>query len=146
MGFRFRRSIRLMPGLKMNISKRSIGFTAGGRGAHYTVNTRGRHTTAVGVPGTGMSYQRVSTPSTRRKAGRAAPVRSVGTSMAHARYCPACNRLVAAPAAGHPAVQFLLCIATIGLWLPVWALRSLAARSARCPACGGKTVRVGPHP
>lgn len=63
---RARRSIKLGPGVKLNLNKRSMGVTVGGRGAHYTVNTRGQRTTTVGIPGTGVSYS--SRSSTRRPA------------------------------------------------------------------------------
>jgi tetratricopeptide (TPR) repeat protein len=63
---RARRSIKLGPGVKLNLNKRSMGVSVGGRGAHYTVNTRGQRTTTVGIPGTGVSYS--SRSSTRRPA------------------------------------------------------------------------------
>ena len=55
--FRFRRSVKLAPGLRLNFNKNSMGLTLGPRGAHYTVNTSGRVTTSVGLPGTGLWYQ-----------------------------------------------------------------------------------------
>ena len=52
--FRFRRSIRIAPGIRLNIGKRGLSTSLGGRGAHVTV---GRHTrTTVSAPGTGLSY------------------------------------------------------------------------------------------
>lgn len=60
MGFRFRRSFKIAPGLKVNLNKNSVGLTVGTRGAHYTVNSKGKKTTSIGVPGTGMSYTSVS--------------------------------------------------------------------------------------
>jgi hypothetical protein len=55
MGFRFRRSIRLLPGLRLNIGRRGVSVSAGVRGARVTVGKDGTRTT-VGIPGTGMSY------------------------------------------------------------------------------------------
>ena len=55
MGFRFRKSIKLMPGVKLNISKSGLGVSAGVRGARVSVGPRGTHT-SVGIPGTGLSY------------------------------------------------------------------------------------------
>ena len=54
---RFRRSVKIAPGLRLNFNKNSMGLTLGPRGAHYTVNTSGRVTTSVGLPGTGLWYQ-----------------------------------------------------------------------------------------
>lgn len=55
MGFRFRRSIGLIPGLRLNIGRRGVSVSAGMRGAHVTIGKDGTRTT-IGVPGTGMSY------------------------------------------------------------------------------------------
>ena len=57
--FRFRRSIKLFPGVRWNIGKKSSSLSIGGRGAHYTVGTSGTRTT-VGIPGTGLSYTETS--------------------------------------------------------------------------------------
>lgn len=56
MGFRFRKSIKLAPGVKINLNKNSVSATVGTKGAHYTVNSKGKKTTTVGIPGTGISY------------------------------------------------------------------------------------------
>jgi hypothetical protein len=55
MGFRFRRSIRLFPGVRLNVGTRGVSASVGTRGAHVTVGRTGVHTT-VGIPGTGVSY------------------------------------------------------------------------------------------
>lgn len=56
MVFRFRKSIKLAPGVKLNLNKKSTGITFGGKGFHYTVNSKGKRTASVGIPGTGLSY------------------------------------------------------------------------------------------
>lgn len=56
MGFRFRKSFKIAPGVKFNINKKSVGMTFGTKGAHYTVNSKGKRTKSVGIPGTGISY------------------------------------------------------------------------------------------
>lgn len=64
MGFRFRKSIRLAKGVRMNLSasKRGVttGLSAGVPGYRLSVNSRGRVTTTAGLPGTGVSYVRSS--------------------------------------------------------------------------------------
>ncbi|HEY2772459.1 MAG TPA: DUF4236 domain-containing protein [Candidatus Binatia bacterium] len=57
--FRFRRSIKLLPGIRLNIGKKSSSVSVGVRGAHVTFGKTGTRTT-VGVPGTGLSYTQVS--------------------------------------------------------------------------------------
>jgi hypothetical protein len=54
---RFRRSIKIAPGLRLNINKTSVGLSAGVRGARYSINSSGRRTRSVGIPGTGLSYR-----------------------------------------------------------------------------------------
>ena len=38
----------------MNFNKDSVGLSLGVRGAHYTVNSKGRRTLSAGIPGTGL--------------------------------------------------------------------------------------------
>lgn len=42
MGLRFRKSIKLGNSAKLNIGKKSVGMSVGGKGARYTVNSSGR--------------------------------------------------------------------------------------------------------
>ena len=71
MGFRFQRSIKLFPGLKINLSKSGIGWSAGVRGARTGVDAKGRRYTSVGIPGTGLSWRETqhSGPRPARKSG-----------------------------------------------------------------------------
>lgn len=58
MGFRFRKSFKIAPGVRVNVGKKSVGISAGVKGACVSVNSSGRKTTTVGIPGTGLSYQK----------------------------------------------------------------------------------------
>ena len=55
MGFRFRKSIKLLPGIKLNFSKSGVSTTIGKAGASINISGRGTRGT-VGIPGTGVSY------------------------------------------------------------------------------------------
>ena len=58
--FRFRRSVRILPGIRINLGKRSASVSVGVRGAHVTFGgPRGTRAT-VGLPGTGLSYTSTS--------------------------------------------------------------------------------------
>ncbi|MGE5645071.1 MAG: DUF4236 domain-containing protein [Acidobacteriota bacterium] len=57
MGFRFQRSIRIAPGLRINLSKSGAGISAGVRGLRVGVDAKGRTYGSAGLPGTGMSYR-----------------------------------------------------------------------------------------
>src|SRR4051812_39625076 len=63
--FRFRRSVRIAPGVRLNVNKRSVGASFGPRGARYSINSDGRRTRSVGIPGTGVSYRSQSGPTRR---------------------------------------------------------------------------------
>ena len=56
MAFRFRKSITLLPGLKLNVGKKSVGFSAGGKYGGYSWNSRSGARARVSAPGTGLSY------------------------------------------------------------------------------------------
>ena len=59
MAVRFRKSITLAPGIRMNISKSGISYSFGARGASITTGKRGTYVNA-GIPGTGLyTRQRV---------------------------------------------------------------------------------------
>lgn len=70
MGFRFRRSVRLFPGVRLNFSLSGVSVSAGVPGATINIGPRGSRLT-MGLPGTGISYTRnLSSP---RPAKRSAP-------------------------------------------------------------------------
>jgi hypothetical protein len=63
MGWRFRRSIKVLPGVRLNVGK--SGFTSvsvGGRGARMTFGKKGVSQT-IGIPGTGIAFtRRITSP------------------------------------------------------------------------------------
>ncbi len=56
MGFRMRRSFSVVPGLRVNVSAKSVGVTVGGKIARTTINSRTGTRASFSVPGTGVSY------------------------------------------------------------------------------------------
>lgn len=56
MPLRFRRSIKLAPGLRLNIGKKSVGFSAGNKLGGVSWNSRTGSRARVSAPGTGLSY------------------------------------------------------------------------------------------
>jgi|SRR5882757_8857 len=58
MPFRFRRSIKILPGVRLNLSRSGVSTSVGVRGAHITVG-HGKVRETVGLPGTGLSYTHV---------------------------------------------------------------------------------------
>ena len=56
MGFRFRKSINLGGGFKINLSKSGVGYSWGTKGARFTKTATGKNRPPVSIPGTGISY------------------------------------------------------------------------------------------
>lgn len=56
MGFRFRKSINLGGGFRINLSKSGIGYSWGVKGYRVTKTSKGRTRTTLSLPGTGFSY------------------------------------------------------------------------------------------
>src|SRR5881392_3028596 len=55
MGFRFRQSFKIIPGVRLNLSGSGASVSLGPRGAHFTISPHGTRTT-VGLPGSGISW------------------------------------------------------------------------------------------
>lgn len=55
MPWRFRRTLKILPGFRLNVNKRGLSTSFGFRGFHITLGKQGIRRT-VGLPGTGLSY------------------------------------------------------------------------------------------
>lgn len=56
MGFNFRKSFKIAPGVKLNVTKKGISSVSVGKnGARVNVSRKGTKTT-VGIPGSGLSH------------------------------------------------------------------------------------------
>lgn len=55
MGFRFRKSTKIGP-VRLNFSKKGVGWSVGGPGYRYTKKAGGGTRTTLSAPGTGISY------------------------------------------------------------------------------------------
>ena len=58
MGIRFRKSINLGKGFKINLSKSGIGGSWGVKGLRFTRTASGKYRGTVSLPGTGLSYSK----------------------------------------------------------------------------------------
>lgn len=56
MGLRFRKSINLGGGVKLNLSKSGVGYSVGTKGLRVTKTANGRLRTTTSIPGTGISH------------------------------------------------------------------------------------------
>ncbi|WP_197076535.1 DUF4236 domain-containing protein [Domibacillus indicus] len=64
MGLGFRKSFKIAPGVRFNVSHKSVGVSAGVKGLRYSVNSRGQRRTTASIPGSGIYYS--STSSSKR--------------------------------------------------------------------------------
>jgi len=55
-----RKSITICKGVRLNLGKKGVGVSFGTKGLRYSINSSGRKTTTVGIPGTGISYSKSS--------------------------------------------------------------------------------------
>ncbi len=56
MGLNFRKSITILPGVRLNLSKGGVSASFGKKGLRQTISSTGRATTSIGIPGTGVYY------------------------------------------------------------------------------------------
>ncbi|MBQ9610616.1 MAG: DUF4236 domain-containing protein [Lachnospiraceae bacterium] len=119
MGLRFRKSISVAPGVKVNVNKKSASVTVGKKGAHYTMSTSGKQTASVGLPGTGLSYsksfggKKKSNKSSSSKKGSSSGSSSVGETVENAAQSAANNSgcIILAIAA-----VVILALIVLGIW------------------------------
>lgn len=57
MGWQYRRSIKIAPGVRLNVGSKSYGVSIGKRGAHVSVNSKTGTSVSAGLPGSGLSYR-----------------------------------------------------------------------------------------
>ncbi|HPS41044.1 MAG TPA: DUF4236 domain-containing protein [Anaerolineaceae bacterium] len=69
MGFRLRRSLKIAPGVRLNISKKGIGTSVGVKGMHISSGPSGSRMT-TSIPGTGLSQVTQIGKRSKRSAGQ----------------------------------------------------------------------------
>jgi tetratricopeptide (TPR) repeat protein len=62
--------MKLLPGVRLNFSKETVGLSFGVPGARYTMNSKGRRTVSTGIPGTGLYNVETLNSGTRSSSGR----------------------------------------------------------------------------
>lgn len=89
MGLRFRKSVKIAPGVRLNISKKSVGISAGVKGYRKSINSSGRVTTSIGVPGTGVSYVKTENLKSKKKKAVSSRVSSTAAAANSSASSPA---------------------------------------------------------
>lgn len=70
MGLRFRKSVKIAPGVKLNFGKKSMGISVGNKFGGVSVNSRSGIHRRVSIPGTGISYTEKVYSCDRHKEGK----------------------------------------------------------------------------
>ena len=73
MGFRFRKSYRIFPGVRINLSKTGIGASLGFKGFRLTKRADGKIQKTFTLPGTGISYVDTDIPDKKSPATTRGP-------------------------------------------------------------------------
>jgi len=84
----FRRRIKILPGVTLNLSKSGVSTSVGRRGAKVTLGGSHGPRATVGIPGTGLSY--TMTGGSKNKAG-AAKKPPKGSRLSQVIVCPQCS-------------------------------------------------------
>lgn len=84
MAFRFRKSIKIAPGVRLNVGKKGGSFTVGKRGSSVNFGSRGVHSN-VGIPGTGLSYRSKIAGSTSKTQSRSSATPSSQSNAVHVK-------------------------------------------------------------
>lgn len=80
MGLRFRRSVTLCKGVRLNFGKNGMSISAGTKGYRKTYSfATGRTTTSVGIPGSGLSYVTTSSGNRANRSHQAGSQRPTHT-------------------------------------------------------------------
>jgi hypothetical protein len=75
---RFQKRIKLLPGLKVNLSKNGVSFSVGTKGITHNVKPGRRSRTTIGAPGTGLSQTFTAKQIEQKSAERASIIVVVG--------------------------------------------------------------------
>ena len=84
MGFRFQKRIKILPGLRINLSKSGVSTSLGVPGAQITKG-HGKTRTTLGLPGTGLSHSQVTSTSSAEVAEQPRKHWAVETALAVAK-------------------------------------------------------------
>lgn len=80
MGFRIRRSIKIAPGVRLNIGKKGSSLSVGKKGATLNFSEKGTRAT-VGIPGSGISYSETLGKRNSSSTDQAASEPSIGVKV-----------------------------------------------------------------
>jgi hypothetical protein len=122
--FRFRRSIKILPGIRWNIGKKGSSISLGGHGLTHTISAKGSRTT-IGIPGTGISYTQVH--GSTAQPSSPPPLPTVSPSQAQK------------PRSSRSTVFYVLGLILLGIWLLGKVSQLSKSTSAPAPKSASNT-------
>lgn len=81
LGFRFKKSINIGGGAKLNIGRKSAGVSFGGKHGGVSVNSKTGARARASIPGTGLSYSAKLSGGRKSKSGTSRRVRENGKAI-----------------------------------------------------------------
>lgn len=102
MGFKFRKSINLGGGFKVNLSKSGVGYSWGTKGVRFSKTASGKSRTTLTIPGTGISHVMES-------GGKKKSTKQNNTKSTNNLSFPDPNNM-GSGGIGNPWVKFLICL------------------------------------
>ena len=83
MGFRFRKSIKILPGTRLNVSKSGVGISTGVKGARISTGPSGTRVT-TSIPGTGIyNVQNIGDGKSKPAAAKVSPTSIPATGISN---------------------------------------------------------------
>ena len=76
MALNYRKSINLGAGVRVNLNKKSVGLSVGGKGLRYSANSSGQRNRTISARGTGLSWRTTSGKRSPAPRPRTAPRRA----------------------------------------------------------------------
>lgn len=89
-GFRVRKSFKVAPGMRLNVTKTGLGMTVGAKGAgpRYSVHSSGRRTVSASTGISGVYYQKTSSGRSSQRSGASAPAAPVASPIKPGLFAP----------------------------------------------------------
>jgi hypothetical protein len=63
----FRKSVKVAPGVRLNVGRKSLGASFGGKGLRYSINSKRKPRISASIPKTGLNFSADLGNSTKRK-------------------------------------------------------------------------------
>jgi tetratricopeptide (TPR) repeat protein len=93
-GFRVRKSFKVAPGMRLNVTKTGLGMTVGAKGAgpRYSVHSSGRRTVSASTGVSGLYYQKTSSGRASQRSRASAPAAPIASPARPGLFAPSAEK------------------------------------------------------